>query len=101
MKVTAKQLLTKDACKDQVDIFRKEWPKGVVVTEEVLQRAVELNLDLRWFALTFLPAPAWEAYNKAIATALAAFDKAIATALAAYYKATATALWQVITEYKL
>ena len=121
MKVTAKQLRAKDACPDQVLIFEKEWPNGVEISQEVLQRAVEVHLDLDWFAFTFLPAPAREAYKKAIAPAWAAYIKATATAWAAYDKATAReaykkatataeevldkaiapALYQAITEYKL
>ena len=112
MKVTTRQLKVKDACPDQVSIFKKEWPKGVEITPKVLERAVELKLDLRWFGLEFLPrpaqeaydkaeAPAREAYRKATAPAREAYDKATAIAWEAYHKAEATALWQVITKYGL
>ena len=98
MKITVKQLKDKKACLEQVAIFQKEWPKGAEITLEALQRAVELGLDIEWFALTFLPAPAREAYEKAIASALEAYKKAIAPAWEAYEKARAPALYQAITE---
>jgi len=100
MKVTARQLRNKRPCEDQLLISEKEWPKGVEITAQVLQRAVELKLDLGWFACHFLSDPAWEAYMKATAPARETYVKAM-TSLKAYRKATAPILWQVITEYKL
>ena len=112
MKVTVEQLRAKRACTDQVKVFEQEWPDGVEITLEVLQRAVELELDLDWFACRFLPAPALEAYHKATAPAWKAFQearapawkayhKAIAPTWEAYNKAMASALYQVIIDYHL
>jgi len=101
MKVTANQLREKGACKNQVLTFKKEWPKGVEITLEVLERAIELKLDLDWFACNFLPAPTWEAYKKATDPAEAAYIKATAPAREAYRKARVSALYQTITEYNL
>ena len=88
MRVTAKQLRDKKACEDQVLVFKKEWPRGVRVTFDSLQRAAELELDLDWFAAAFLPAPAWVDYCKATEIVRADYSTAIAVALVDYCKAT-------------
>ena len=99
MKVTARQLRNKRPCEGQLLIFTREWPKGVEITPQVLQRAVELELDLDWFAYKFLPDPAWEAYEKATAPAWEAYLKAKAPAWEAYEKATASA-WEAYLKAK-
>jgi len=101
MKVTAKQLRGKDACDKPVDVFQKEWPEGVEITLDVLQRAMELKLDLDWFADSFLPASASEAYEKATTLAWEAYLEAIALAWVAYQKAKASVLYQEITKFGL
>ena len=101
MKVTARQLRAKRACPNQVLIFKKEWQEGVEITEEVLQRAVELKLDLSWFALEFLPKPAQEDYDRATDSAWGDLDNAIASAWGDLDKATVSALHQIIAEYGL
>jgi len=100
MKVTARQLRNKGASLDHALIFAGEWPEGVEITLEVLERAVELKLDLHCFACSFLPASAWRAYSKATAPARETYMKAM-TSLKAYDKAITSILWQVITEYSL
>ena len=92
MHITAEMLRAKNACDDQVAIFEKEWPAGVEVTAAVVWRAVELELDIHWFAAKFLPTPAWAEYEKAIAAARAEYYKAVAPAWAEYEKAVAPAL---------
>ena len=123
MRITARQLRAREACKRQVAIFKKEWPRGVRVTFDSLQRAAELELDLDWFADTFIPISAQAAYWKATAAAwpdfrkardsawaayrntrgslLADFYKAVRSARAAYFKAIAPVLYQTITKYGL
>ena len=90
-KLTAEDLAAKDACPDQVEIFRKLWPDGVVPSRRAIFRAAKASLDLSWYADHFLPAPAREAYNKVCDPAGEAYDKACATAREAYDKACATA----------
>ena len=34
--------------REQVDIFRKEWPHGCVVNEKNIRRALKLGLDVYW-----------------------------------------------------
>ena len=58
--------MLKGACKEQRDIFKAEWPKGVDVTLENVRRAQELGLTLAWGEHWF-PADPWKAYNEAIA----------------------------------
>ena len=91
MLITVEMLKAKDACENQVRIFAKEWPEGVRVTKQALERAVELGLDIDWAAQNLLPAPAWAAYAQAIAPAWAAYGQEKATAWAAYAQARATA----------
>ena len=75
MKITREWLEGHDACRSQVDIFAAEWPDGVEITEESLNRAVALSLNLDWLAERVLTAPAWAAYRAATATAFwAAFS---------------------------
>ena len=93
MKITADMLRERDACEEQVLVFEKEWPKGTDVTLEAALRAVELGLDLEWFAASFLSGEAWEAYQKAPAPAGEAYEKATAPAREAYWKAKDTA-WE-------
>ena len=58
------------ACTGQVEIFVTEWPDGAPLTLDNVRRAAALHLDLNWFALHFLAAPALAAYEQATATAL-------------------------------
>lgn len=53
--ITAEKLEVKEACKDDLDKFRKEWPEGCSPNLANLKRAVQLGLDLEWFAVMFLP----------------------------------------------
>ncbi|RPI60477.1 MAG: hypothetical protein EHM48_07185, partial [Planctomycetaceae bacterium] len=48
MKITATMLRKAEACSEQVDIFREEWPRGCVVNEANIRRALELELDVWW-----------------------------------------------------
>lgn len=101
MKVTVKELRDKGACKRQVRVFKKEWPKGVEITLEALERAVELELDLYWFADMFLPTPALADFDKAMELARNELNKVTASAWNDFNKAIVPALYQFITDYKL
>ena len=78
--------MLKGACREQHDIFRKEWPDGADVTIENVRRARELRLSLSWGARWFT-APARKAYNEATAPARKAYNEAIAPAWKAYDEA--------------
>ena len=97
MYLTADMLREKNACNYQVAVFEKEWPDGIKITKKAILRAVELELDINWFAYQFLPAPIWKAYWKAIALARKACEKAIASAWKAYKEDMASA-WEVYWE---
>ena len=69
--------MLRGACKEQRDIFRKEWPEGAEVSVENAFRAQELGLNLVWGEQWFT-APAWKAYIEATAPALKAYREALA-----------------------
>lgn len=50
MMITAEWLRERRACVAEVRIFEAEWPNGVAVTPESIERARKLNLDLAWLA---------------------------------------------------
>ena len=56
MYLTAEMLREKGASCVQVVAFEKEWPDGNEVSATTIERAVELGLDIVWFAEQFLPA---------------------------------------------
>ena len=91
MYLTADMLREKNACHRQVAVFEKEWPNGVKTTKKAILRAVELELDIYWFAQRFLPAPAREAYLEATAIARRAYEEAIAFVPNVYKEAAAPA----------
>ena len=91
MRLTAEMLRARNACAGQVATFEDEWPDGVEVTEAVVRRAVELGLDIDWFAQNFLTAPARAEYNKMVAAAWAEYNKMVAPAWAEYEKVVAPA----------
>jgi hypothetical protein len=90
-KVTAKLLRSLGANCQGLEDFKRVFPKGATITLDNCLKAAEARLDIFWFALHFLSAPAWEAYEKAIAPAWEAYEKAIALALEAYETAIAPA----------
>ena len=96
MRITSAWLKARHACPEQIEVFSREWPKGVVVSLKVLKRAVELCLDLDWFAKRVLKAPAEKAYQEATASAEKAYQEAGASALKAYREARASDLWKAL-----
>ena len=97
MFITGDKLRRKGACVDQAEIFEKEWPDGAEVNEANTQKAVELNLNLGWFAQNFLSAPAGKVYNEAAAAAGKVYNEATAAAGKVYNEAAAPA-WKVYDE---
>lgn len=83
-------LIAKEACKGQVNLFKKHFGKEVQVTE-VLCIEVGQVFKWDWASHNLLSAPAWEAYNKARASAWEAYNKAIAPVWEAYDEARAPA----------
>ena len=84
MRVTRESLAALKACPDQLEIFAAEWPDGVEVSEAALLRAVELGLDLQWWASLALPAPLRDECERQVAPLLAEYVRQVAPLLAEY-----------------
>ena len=93
MKITIAQLRELGACEDQILIAESVWGQEIPITKKNCLRAAQLHLDIDWVTVHFLPAPARETYEKAIATSWKAYEKATTPAWEAYEKARATA-WE-------
>ena len=94
MKVTTEMLQDLNACKDHVVVFETEWPDGMDVTRDSLQRAFELDLDVEWLLANLCPEIVEKtdaAFNKALVLALEAKQEAYALAEAVYTVAYAKA----------
>jgi len=94
MKVTVQMLRDAWACLDQVAIFAKEWPNGIEITEASTARAIQLGLDIPWFAQQFLSGNARAVWNAAAKTAYATFQQATTEAWEIYKRT----MWQEPTE---
>ncbi len=64
MKITKELLESHGACKEQIEIFAREWPEGVEVTEEACLRAAELGLHLEWAASELLTPKLYAEYER-------------------------------------
>lgn len=84
MNITVKMLIKNDYPEHLLDIFQSEWPENCETTLENLLRAVELGLDLNWFAQNFLSDSAFVDYIKNTASAFAKNLKATAPFLKRY-----------------
>lgn len=87
--ITASMLVKAGACHDQLDLFRRTFPRGSRLTLASVQKALSVGLDVDWAIERFATQsardaydaatqPAWEAYNAAIESAIDACDAAIA-----------------------
>ena len=84
------------ACSDQVEIFRKQWPRGTAVTPEAGEVALSLGLDIGWAADNLLSGEALAEYERATDAAWPVYDHATAVAWAEYRRADSAAC----VEYK-
>lgn len=64
MIITKEILKEKEACAEQLNIFIKQWPNGVEVTRENLEKAKEIGLDLVWGIAALLPDSYSDAYEE-------------------------------------
>ena len=86
MKITKALLISKHACRGQVDLFAELFPEGVVITESIcLAHATEFDWD--WAARKLLRPPARKACVEAMAPARKACDEAYALAWKAWDEA--------------
>ena len=68
MKTIAASMLVKaGACHDQLDIFRKTFPRGCRITLANVRKALSAGLDVEWAVVKFATQPAKDAYYAAIA----------------------------------
>ena len=90
MTITLKQLRLKDACSEQVELFKATFGEAVEVTmDNAVKYADKFNWT--WAAEHLLPATAGKAYWEAVATVWTAYREAKAPAEQAYREAKATA----------
>ena len=90
MKITKALLISKHACRGQVDLFAELFPEGVVITESIcLAHATEFDWD--WAARKLLRPPARKACVEAMAPARKACVESMAPAWKAYVEAYALA----------
>ena len=69
MNITIKWLKEKNACSDQVELFKKTFGEKATLNLPNLKKAATSGLNIDWFAEHFLSAPALKAYDEARATA--------------------------------
>ena len=91
MNITAELLRSKGACRDQVALFEKHFPKGATVTVSRCKKVARI-FDWDWAAATLLSDTAAKAYSEACAPAAKAYYEACAPARKAYNEACITAL---------
>ena len=60
--ITLEQLLAEKACKEQVDIFKQQFPSGKALVTVKRARALSSVFDWNWAALNLLTPAAREAY---------------------------------------
>ena len=108
-RITVELLQEKGACSNQVAVFKKLWPRGIVPSLKAIRQAQKAELDLDWVARNLLSEPALKAYleataaackayNEATAAACKAFNEATAPARKAYNEAKVKALWKAMKE---
>lgn len=61
--ITMEWLIANKACEDQKAVFGKKWPNGTNITEDTLTCALELGLNLDWFAKHVLPDTIYSSYR--------------------------------------
>ncbi|MGL5008598.1 MAG: hypothetical protein ACRC6I_01845 [Paracoccaceae bacterium] len=105
--ITADRLIALNACKTQVDVFRKLFPEGAPLTIEAAVSVAE-HFDWNWAATKLLSvnglkayreaeAPLWKAYREAEASLWKAYREAEAPLWKAYEEAEAP-LWKAYEE---
>ena len=88
--ITLQQLIDKDACKDQVELFKKTFGDSVEVTRELAIKYAQY-FDFIWAADNLLDAPAWKIYKETIAPALKLYKETTAPAWKLYKETSDTA----------
>jgi hypothetical protein len=95
MKITARLLKTKGACKGQVAKFTELFPKGVEVTEALCVIHAQ-DFDWNWAAYNLLPPELWKVYMETKDAASKVYDKARDAASKVYNETKAAAFGKII-----
>ena len=107
MKLTVQTLIEAKACVEQVGLFKKLFPYGAEISEEVAI-SVAIKFDWEWAANNLLSesgrvayreaqAPLWKAYEEAQAPLWKTYSEAQAPLWKAYREAEAS-LWKTYSE---
>ena len=75
-RITKKLLQAKGACAEQVALFDRLWPKGVVPSLKALQRADREGLDLTWFVDHTLSPANWLVFTRDLEAAFSQYETA-------------------------
>jgi cell division septum initiation protein DivIVA len=89
--LTLATLKKKDACTDQLALFRKMFGESVEITEALCAEHAGM-FSWNWAANHLLTAPALAEYERVKAQAWAEYERVTAPALAEYQRVTAPAL---------
>ena len=95
MKITARLLKTKGACKGQVAKFTELFPKGVEVTEALCVIHAQ-DFDWNWAARNLLPLELQKVYDETEAAAWKVYYEARAAAWKVYEETEAAAFGKII-----
>ena len=86
MKITPKLLKAHGACRYELAIFTKHFPRGASVTVETATKAQEARLTLFWVAEKFLSQARNAEYNKECEAADARYSQCTKEARLWYYR---------------
>ena len=86
MKITAKLLKSHGACRYELSVFTKHFPRGTAVTVEATTKALEARLNLYWVAEKFLSRARSAEYNKKCEEANYRYSRRIYEARIWYYR---------------
>lgn len=75
MEITVERLRALGARCEELRAFEREWPDGAAVTRENVLRAVELRLDMEWFARRLLPESQAAEYRRQVAPLRAEYKR--------------------------
>lgn len=100
-------VFTHTPCDEQREIVEKEWPVGIPLCSETVQRALDLRLDLNWIAMylpesfqgvyDFKTAPIWHEFNKKCALIYREYDEKY-TQIQHKYDEKSASIWREYNE---
>lgn len=94
--LTLDWLHEQEACEGQIAIVADEWGESHEITQQTLQRAVELELDLAWLAEKILNCSDWLVYIRTMTEARHACKGAPVGTPCVCHRAREKALWTAL-----